>query len=88
MDEQKIGSHKVFITDRENINITGVNKVVSSNQNQIVLNLKESDLIVLGTNLSIVEFNDNNIQITGTLDSLKYTKQSKNKESFFKRIFK
>lgn len=88
MDEQKVGIHKIFLTERNNINISGVIKVLSSNANQIILSLKETDLTINGTNLSIESFNDGNILITGTLDSLKYSKQSKVKENFFKRIFK
>lgn len=88
MDEQKVGIHKIFLTERNNINISGVIKVLSSNVNQITLCLKDTDLTINGTNLSIESFNDGNILITGTLDCLKYLKQSKVKENFFKRIFK
>lgn len=88
MDEQKVGIHKIFLTERNNINISGVIKVLSSNANQIILSLKETDLTINGINLSIESFNDGNILITGTLDNLKYSKQSKVKENFFKRIFK
>lgn len=88
MDEQKVGIHKISLTERSNINICGVIKVLSSNPNQIVLNLKETDLVISGTNLSIENFSDGNIFLVGTVDSLKYTKTSKPKENFFKRIFK
>lgn len=88
MDEQKVKIHKISLTERNNINISGVIKVLSSSANQICLNLKETDLVLLGTNLSIESFNDGNIFIVGTLDSLKYSKTSKQKENFFKRIFK
>lgn len=88
MDEQKVGIHKLSETERNNINISGVVKVLSSSSNQIVLKLKESDLSICGSSLSIDSFVDGIILITGILDSLKYSKQSKGKENFFKRIFK
>ena len=88
MDEQKVGIHKLSETERNNINISGVFKVLSSSSNQIVLKLKESDLSICGSSLSIDSFVDGIILITGILDSLKYSKQSKGKENFFKRIFK
>ncbi|MGN1208110.1 MAG: YabP/YqfC family sporulation protein [Christensenellales bacterium] len=88
MDEQKVGIHKIGATERNNLNISGVMKVLSSNTNTIVLKLKETDLMVCGTNLSIESFVDGNILVLGTLDQLKYSKTSKNKEGFFKRIFK
>lgn len=88
MEEQKVGIHKLSETERNNINISGVIKVLNSSSNQIVLKLKESNLIIGGSNLSIDSFVDGIILITGILDSLKYSKQSKGKENFLKRIFK
>ena len=88
MEEQKVGIHKLSETERNNINISGVIKVLNSSSNQIVLKLKESNLIIGGSNLSIDSFVDGIILITGILDSLKYSKQSKDKENFLKRIFK
>lgn len=88
MEEQKLGLHKINIVDRSAIVITGVKKVISSNQNTVVLKLKDSDLVLTGSNLSMENFIDNTINMTGTIDSIKYTKQSHIKESLFKRIFK
>lgn len=88
MEEQKLGLHKINIVDRSAIVITGVKKVISSNQNTVVLKLKDSDLVLTGSNLSMENFIDNTINMTGTIDSIKYTKQSHIKESFFKRVFK
>ena len=86
--EEKVGIHKLNLTDRNNINISGVLKVLSSNNNGIILKLKDSNLSLSGSELSIDSFSDGQILITGTLDSLKYSKTSKIKEGFFKRIFK
>ena len=86
--EERVGIHKINLVDRTNIYITGVIKVLSSNNSSIILKLKESDLIINGNNLSIENFSDGNINICGTLDSLKYSKQTKIKENFLKRIFK
>ena len=88
MEEQKVGIHKINLIDRNNMLITGVLKVINSNNNSVILKLKDTDLIISGNNLSIESFTDCQINLTGTLDLLKYTKSSKIKESFFKRIFK
>lgn len=88
MEEQKIGLHKINITERNSVLISGVSKVISSNSNTVILKLKESDLAITGTNLCLENFIDNTINMTGTIDSIKYTKQSHSRESFVKRIFK
>lgn len=88
MEENKVGIHRINLTERNNITISGVLKVLSSNNAGIILKLKESNLCIGGNELSIDSFNDGQILITGTLDSLKYSKSSKVKEGFFKRIFK
>lgn len=87
-ENNKTGLHKLNLIDRKTLNITGIVKVNSSNPNNICLKLKESDIIISGANLNITNFNDNCIQIEGNVDSLKYSKQSQAKSSFFKRIFK
>lgn len=80
--------HKIILTNRENLVLTNVDKVVSSNVNNICVQLKDSDLIIAGSNLCIDNFNEKTINITGIIDCLKYTKLGKKKEGFFKRIFK
>ena len=87
MDEKKL-MHKLLLTNRENLNISGVEKVLSSNLNCIILKLNDTNLEIIGTNLSIISFTENNIEILGKIDNIKYTKTSKNKECFLKRIFK
>lgn len=88
MEEVKVGIHKLSLIDRNNINISGVVKVLSSNNSTVILKLKDTNLNLTGSNLSIDNFSDGNITISGTLDSLKYSKTTKIKEGFFKRIFK
>lgn len=88
MEEQKVGIHKISITERQNLQISGVVKVVSCTQTGAILKLKEGNLIISGVNLDINSFNDGNIFLNGIIDSLKYSKSNKQKESFFKRIFK
>lgn len=88
MAENRESVHKINLTARNNIIISGVVKVLSSNETSITLNLFDTNLSLFGTKFSIESFNDGVVQISGTLDSLKYSKQTRQKESFFKRIFK
>jgi len=86
--EEKNKIHKLNLIDRKNLTISDIIKVISSNSNNIILKLKDSNLEIYGTNLSIINFYDNNIFIEGNFDSLKYSKKFKIKDNFLKRIFK
>lgn len=86
--EEKLGIQKIILIDRKSLNITKVLKVICSNNNTIILKLKDTNLEIYGTELSIDSFSDNNVNITGNIDNLKYSKKFKVKENFFKRIFK
>lgn len=88
MEEEKLKSHKISLIERNNLQVSGVKKVLSSNINNVVLDLKDTKLTILGENLSIENFGENSIEITGTIDAIKYSKTSKIKEGIFKRIFK
>lgn len=84
----KTGLHKLNLVDRQTLNVSGVSKVISSNPNSITLKLKDTDFLINGSNLNITHFSDNSIEITGTIDSMKYSKQSQTKTNLFKRVFK
>lgn len=84
----KTGLHKLNLVDRQTLSATGISKVNSSNPNCVSLKLKDTDLLINGTNLNIVHFNDNAIEIVGMIDTIKYSKQSQTKTGLFKRIFK
>jgi len=88
MEEKKVLIHKLNLTDRKNLNITGVEKVISSNPTCIFVKLSNTDLEIHGSELCINGFIENNIEINGIIDNLKYTKTNKQKDNIFKRIFK
>lgn len=87
MEEKKL-MHKLSLQNRQNLQISGVEKVVSSNTSSIIVKLSDTNLEICGSDLSIESFIDFNLDIVGKIDALKYTKTSKSKECFFKRIFK
>lgn len=88
MEENKTLNSKLNLIDRKELSISGVIKVLSSNNNLISLKLSTTDLEIMGSNLTIKSFNENNISIEGLIDIIKYTKTSKKKECFIKRIFR
>ena len=86
--EEKNLLHKISMLDRKQLNISGVLKVLSSNPSCIVLKLSNTDIEIHGNELTLESFNENNIEIKGNIDLIKYSKNFKVKESLFKRVFK
>jgi len=88
MTEQKLNkrNHVVNIDNRAKGNITGVDKVISSNTTQLLLETSNGGLTVLGSELKILKFNadEGYLSFEGTVNSLKY---SAAKVPFFKKIF-
>ena len=83
----KFTSHSVTMTDRKKASMTGVTKVDGAGDNEISLTTCLGRLIVSGTELKIVKFDeqDGDLTISGNIDGLKYAQQ---KAPLLKRIFK
>jgi len=79
-------NHVVNIDNRDKGNITGVNKVISSNTAQLLLETSAGGLTILGSELKINKFNadEGYLSFDGTVNSFKY---SAPKVSFIKKIF-
>ena len=83
----KFTSHSVTMTDRKKAAMTGVSKVDSSDATEIVVTTCLGKLVVNGTELKIIKFDDadGNLTLCGNIDTLKY---AQNKPPLLKRIFK
>ncbi len=75
------------MTDRKKISMTGVAKVDGASDNEISLTTCMGRLLVSGSELKIVKFDDadGNLSLTGNVDSVKYVQA---KVPLLKRIFK
>ena len=85
--------HCVNLEQRENIFISGVNDVISFNEDMIVIDTKMGVLVIGGQNLHVNKLNldDGELSVDGEINSLSYENESgfnKNKTSFFSKIFK
>lgn len=85
--------HSVKLEQRENIFITGVNDVISFNEDMIVIDTKMDVLVIGGQNLHVNKLNldDGELSVDGEINSLSYENDAntgKNKSSFFSKIFK
>lgn len=87
-------NHMVSINDRKSINITGVKKIESFDNEEFLLETTHGYAIIKGEDLEIIKLDtyQGNVSIKGKIDSLSYvdenTKSSKKEDGIFNRLFK
>lgn len=86
-------NHTIKMDNRENIFITGVNDVISFDEETVIVDTQMEILIIQGRNLHVNKLNldDGELAIDGEINGLHYEMQgamNKNKSSFFSKIFK
>lgn len=85
---QNLTTHKdnIYLKCRNNLTIEGILEIISTNENEIVIKLKDTILTITGSNISISKLNIENetLEANGNFDSIKYGKTG----NFFKRLFK
>ena len=79
-------NHKITITNRNIIEISGITKMLSSNDSLIAMMIKNTKLNVLGKELHIEKLDvENGVLVAkGTIDNVKYC----GSDGFFKKVFK
>lgn len=93
MDEIRTRTHKVILENRSMGTITGIQEVVSFDENQIVLDTDMGLLTVKGKNLHVsrLTLEKGETDIDGSIDSLAYSSNEayrKSGESLFSRLFR
>ena len=80
----------IFLTNKEEIKITGVNKINSLDSKHFNLDTTLGKLIVTGETLEMMELDSLNkiILIKGDIESISYKSENKNKDSFLRKLFK
>ncbi len=86
-------NHTLSITDRNNINITGVNKVENFDKEEFILDTVMGYMNIKGENLEMVKLDtiEGKVVIKGNVNSISYTDNNKKKnkqESMLNRLFK
>ncbi len=79
----------ILIEDRKKILIKGATKVISSTNNQAVVEIENSNLIIYGNNIGVTKLDLENKEVifSGEISGIKYNKQTE-KTGIIKRIFK
>lgn len=92
MEGISFGSQEVKMIDRANISISGVNKIVSFDDEEFLMETVVGNLRILGTGLELLKLdtNDGNVKIKGKINSFMYIEgKEKNKEdSLMSKLFK
>ncbi len=85
---QTQAKHTVTVTDRGTVHLTGIDEVVSYDENNIVMQTNMGQLTLDGSGLNIVKLNlgDKEVIIEGKADALYYM-ESNGKRSLFSRLF-
>ena len=80
----------ISLTNKEQIKVTGVNKINSLDSKHFELDTTLGKLRVIGMNLEMIELDSLNktILIKGEIESISYKSENKNKDSFLKKLFK
>ena len=93
MEGISYGSQEVKMTDRSNISLTGVNKIVSFDDEEFLMETVMGFLVIKGENLEIVKLDTKEgiVSIKGSIISLSYIDEIKkqNKENnIFGKLFR
>ncbi len=82
----------VVLENREKLNITGINDILSFDDQVVILSTELGMLTVKGTNLKINKLNidESEVKIEGNISSINYSGDTEERkgESIFSKIFK
>ncbi len=95
MDKDIISNynHTISITERKNINISGVKKIESFDNEEFLLETTMGFIIIKGEGLEIIKLDtyQGNVAIKGKINSLIYMEnlgKKEKEESLFSKLFK
>ncbi|MCG0277881.1 MAG: sporulation protein YabP [Thermanaeromonas sp.] len=84
------GQHRVEVTDRQNISVSGVVQVMGYDEEEIILETTRGILVLKGKNFNIssLSLENGTLEASGFLNSLDYREEGAAKKSFLRRILK
>lgn len=86
---QKFTDHKLHLDNRKKLNLTGVDKVISANDGQVVARVGNSKIFIVGKDLTVskLDVDSGVLDLTGEIFSIKYN-HSAAPQGFFRRLFR
>lgn len=92
MEGITFGSQEIKMVDRSSITLSGVNKIVSFDDEEFLMETTMGNLRLLGEELELLKLdtNDGNVRIKGHINSLVFIDgvNVKSKESIISKLFK
>lgn len=86
------GSQEVKIIDRSSISLSGINKIVSFDDEEFLMESNMGNIRLLGEGLELLKLdtNDGNVKIKGKINSFTYVdgKMKNKEESLVAKLFK
>lgn len=85
--------HEINLLNRYKLSITGINKINSLNNEEFIIDTIQGNLLIRGSDLTMqqLDIDKGQIWIEGKIDTVEYLdkeEKKKEKEGFFKKIFK
>ncbi len=79
----------IILSNKQNLSVSGTNKIISLKPELIQLDTVFGGLIVSGEKLELVKLDNSSTraEINGNINAIKFL-QEKDKEPFFRKIFK
>lgn len=83
-------SHKIVLTDRGRLEITGVEEVESFDENTIIMSTSQGNLIVRGEGLHIetLSLDGGALKVDGAVESLTYEEVERDRGGLWSRLFR
>ena len=85
--------HEINLLNRYKLSITGINKINSLNNEEFIIDTIQGNLLIRGSDLTMqqLDIDKGQIWIEGKIDTIEYLdkeEKKREKEGFFKKIFK
>ncbi len=90
-DNIEIGlNHKIYVDARKNINIAGVKKIVTFDDEEFLVETNMGQLLIKGSNLEMSKFDTKEeiVNIHGKINSLNYIEGRNKDNNILSKLFK
>ena len=86
MAEQLRLPHKLTLTNRGNLCVSGVTEVVSFDEETVVLHTELGTLVIQGRDLQLKTLTAEGVAVDGTVSALTYEESKQEKGGFLRRL--
>ncbi len=88
MAEQLRLPHKLTLSNRSNLNVSGVTEVVSFDEETVVLHTELGTLVIQGRDLQLKTLTAEGVAVGGTVSALTYEEPKQEKGGWMHRLFR